>query len=92
MNKFIDFQKEFNKDVNEYAKFIDILFLLFCIIIPYFIKPIMVSLWFFSLLGLFYIRGAVKFRKQCKIYEEDTKTYREIINQHSVIFRNRNIR
>ena len=82
MSSFIQLEKEFFKIGQKHMNFFDVLFILFCSIIPYFIKPILFSLTFFSAIGLFYIREVGKTGEQREIYEKGCKTYRSIIKEH----------
>ena len=91
-NDLIVFQNEFQKDLNEHARIRDILLVLYCLIVPFFSQNYFIVSVIYGVVGLFYLRITIDFRKECYIYQEDTKTYGKIINEHRKFFINNDIR
>jgi len=56
INDYINLQKKLNKELQQHADIIDILFLLFCIILPFFTENILINVFLFSFLGIIYIK------------------------------------
>ena len=68
-------QKNFSEEFQKKADLSDILFLIACLVIPYFTKQIFLSVVLFSYLGLWYMRLTIKgFPYKCLINSEQTKT------------------
>ena len=79
MKSAIDTQINFYKEFQEHAKIQDILFLSYCLIIPFFHDYTIIFIFFYSMIGLFYIKDIIDFRKQQMIYSKNTKPDRKII-------------
>lgn len=59
VNSYLTIQKTLNNELQKKATFKDILFLLFCIVFPFFTVSVVINLFIFSALGMIYIQFGV---------------------------------
>jgi len=81
MKDIIQSQQTFSNEFIKSAGILDILFLIYCLVYPFFMKPIIVFVLIFSNIAVFYMFGVINLFSTKKVINNITNKSKTNINK-----------